>query len=272
MLLWAVLVREFTGKRPIFFWVSLGTLLLVAIACSFPAVRIVDWLVWLPTIGMVAALPFAPKSQSRQTTAVRPQASDVNDALDQVLQQVTRLRTAEGKDAVRATLTAEFAAGERQSTVYVGFCPPFELLPDVEADVADDSEEHRRQRHDQAAAMGGRARRKIRSLRPWRAEQRVGARRHDQGRPPRFAERRPRHQRQAGPRRLSRARREPGARARHADECTDGRTARPRLRAFRPRTSNSPRSTSAIRRSISFPAKRARASTSVSTITTARRR
>jgi hypothetical protein len=64
----------------------------------------------------------------------------MDGATEQILQQVTRLRTAEGNDAVRATVTAEFAPGERQNTVYVGFCPPFELLPEVEANVADDSE------------------------------------------------------------------------------------------------------------------------------------
>jgi hypothetical protein len=30
-------------------------------------------------------------------------------------------------------LRAEFAAGERMATLYVGFCPPFERLPRVEA-------------------------------------------------------------------------------------------------------------------------------------------
>jgi hypothetical protein len=94
----------------------------------------------LPAIGVVAALPFASKNQPDQPAAVRLQVADINDALEEVLQQVTRLRTAEGKDAVRATLAAEFAQGERQSTVYVGFCPPFELLPEVEANIADDSE------------------------------------------------------------------------------------------------------------------------------------
>ena len=34
----------------------------------------------------------------------------------------------------------QFAAGERQVTVYAGFCPPFELLPEVEVNVADDFE------------------------------------------------------------------------------------------------------------------------------------
>src|SRR4051812_33227197 len=36
---WALIVREFTGTRTIFHWVSVGTMLLVAIGCSFPVAR-----------------------------------------------------------------------------------------------------------------------------------------------------------------------------------------------------------------------------------------
>jgi hypothetical protein len=41
--------------------------------------------------------------------------------------------------AIRGTLVAEFVAGQREATLYVAFCPPFERLPDVEAHVTDDS-------------------------------------------------------------------------------------------------------------------------------------
>jgi hypothetical protein len=64
--------------------------------------------------------------------------SDANP--EHVLQQLTRFRTADGKDAIRGTLSAEFMVGERQTTVYVGFCPPFELLPQVEANANGDFE------------------------------------------------------------------------------------------------------------------------------------
>src|SRR4029079_15317041 len=57
---------------------------------------------------------------------------------ERVLQQLTRFRTAEGKDTIRGTVVAEFAVGERQTTVYIGFCPPFERLPQVEANIIDD--------------------------------------------------------------------------------------------------------------------------------------
>ena len=76
---------------------------------------------------------------------------------------------------------------------------------------------HRGQRHREAAAMGGRARREIRPLHSGRADQSADARRHDQDRPARLAERHAGRHRHAGARRLSGARRQSGARPRHAD-------------------------------------------------------
>lgn len=52
-----------------------------------------------------------------------------------LLQQVMRLRDSEGREYIYATLRGEFAAGQRGTSVYVGFCPPFLLLPRVEAEV-----------------------------------------------------------------------------------------------------------------------------------------
>jgi hypothetical protein len=140
MCLWALGVREFTAKRATYFWVSLGTMLLVAVACSFPVARIVDWLVWLPAIGCVAMLPLA--TRVKLPISGRGHLSDTKaDANpERMLQQLTRFRTANGKESIRGTVVAEFAVGERQTTLYIGFCPPFELLPQVEADVNDDFE------------------------------------------------------------------------------------------------------------------------------------
>src|SRR4051794_30086756 len=36
MCMWALAVREFTAKRARYFWLSLCTMLLVAVGCSFP--------------------------------------------------------------------------------------------------------------------------------------------------------------------------------------------------------------------------------------------
>jgi hypothetical protein len=57
-----------------------------------------------------------------------------------IVQQLTRVRLPNGRVEIRGTVLAEFAAGDRLATTYVGFCPPFEMLPKVEA-VADDGVE-----------------------------------------------------------------------------------------------------------------------------------
>ncbi len=54
-----------------------------------------------------------------------------------VLQQLVRVREADGGEAIRGTLLAEFVAGQRNSTLHVGFCPPLEGLPTVEAETGD---------------------------------------------------------------------------------------------------------------------------------------
>ena len=148
-----------------------------------------------------------------------------------------------GRGAVdmKGAIACAVAAGARSSRRARRQAEGLDLVPDHRR-----RGRHRRQRHREAPAMGGRARRELRPLHPRRAEQRRRARRHHQGRPARLAQRHAGGHRQAGPRRLSAARRQSGARAGHADERADGGAARPRQRAFRcRRTSNSPRSTSA---------------------------
>src|SRR4051812_25438598 len=115
MCLWALAVREFTAKRAAYFWISLCTMLLVAVGCSLPAARVVDWLVWLPAVGWIAMLPLITRLQLRWSRRRRLSATMTAANPEQILQQLTRFRTAEGKDAIRGTLAAEFQAGERQT-------------------------------------------------------------------------------------------------------------------------------------------------------------
>ena len=91
---------------------------------------------------------------------------------------------------------------------------------------------HRRQRHAQAAAMVRRHGRKIRSLPARRAEQCRGAGRHHQDRPARLAQRPSDRHRQAGPRRLSRPRRQSDPRPGQADRGAAVGAARQRQRQF----------------------------------------
>jgi hypothetical protein len=68
----------------------------------------------------------------------RPLRTDAT-ATDTQLQQLTRYRAADGTHTIHGTLLAEFEPGDRSTTIYVGFCPPFERLPTVEVEAAGDS-------------------------------------------------------------------------------------------------------------------------------------
>ena len=85
---------------------------------------------------------------------------------------------------------------------------------------------HRGQRHAQAFAMGGRARREVRPLPAGRAEQRRSARRHHQDRPARLAQRPSDRHRPPRPCRLSAAGGKPDPRTGRADRGAAGRAAR----------------------------------------------
>jgi hypothetical protein len=81
----------------------------------------------------------APPQALRPARRSSPAAPCAVLTTELVLQQLARVRTAEGNEAVRGRLVAEFAAGQRDTTLYVAFCPPFERLPDVDTHVTDDT-------------------------------------------------------------------------------------------------------------------------------------
>jgi len=126
--------------------VAAGLILVFAIACSFPGNRILDWLVWFGVSAAAFSAPLLHRLravESTNPTSIR--VADVTDLdtdgdSEKVLQNLTRIRTAEGHEAIRGMLLAEFRPSERQTTLHVGFCPPFERLPEIEANVVDDSE------------------------------------------------------------------------------------------------------------------------------------
>ena len=80
------------------------------------------------------ALPVDPRRGD--LSASRPPA-EPGAVASRVLQQVVRMREADGGEAIRGSLLAEFVAGQRNATLHVGFCPPLERLPVVEAETGD---------------------------------------------------------------------------------------------------------------------------------------
>ncbi len=149
-LAWTIAVRELSHPSAIIPSIAISVLLALAIACSYPGAHILDWLIW-PAVMLEAV--FLPPFRRRQLpiTAATPDphtlsaesSSDVSDQEEEsetILQHLTRIRLDDGREAIRGELTAEFTTGERQTTIYVAFCPPFERLPQIEANIADDSD------------------------------------------------------------------------------------------------------------------------------------
>lgn len=165
LLAWVWAVRTIGARvetdksaRRLLEWLPLVAMLLVAAACSYPGNRWLDWVVWLPALSCawllhdtrvlkyvrlfkIAGSPRDPGSgfiEERGSSDIEP--TDLSNSIQhdgQLLQQLTRIRLAEGREAVHGVLLAEFGAGQQIATLYVGFCPPFEELPYVEAEVAD---------------------------------------------------------------------------------------------------------------------------------------
>jgi hypothetical protein len=85
----------------------------------------------ISTIVAACGLARFPRRKSR--IPVEPTAAGIP------LQQLTRYRSPDGTHSIHGTLLAEFEPGERSTTIHAAFCPPFEVLPEVEVEVTDDS-------------------------------------------------------------------------------------------------------------------------------------
>ena len=139
LLAWAGCIRAISTRlrvpaSPIAFWLPPLTLILFAVGCSYPGERWIDWIVWGLALAVLGRLSVARRPLRRRS----PPADSDGDG-EQLLQQLMRYRMADGRVAIRGTLIAEFAAGERVTDLYAAFCPAFETLPHAEANVADDS-------------------------------------------------------------------------------------------------------------------------------------
>ena len=154
LLLWLWCIRILLGGRPqnriahtqnwqshLFQWAPFASLVLFAYACSYPGARIVDWLFWLSAIALAW---FDPPAFELRHAAAAPQLrihgkppAEMHAPDEQILQQLTRIRTSDGRVAIRGTLAAEFIQGQRSADLYVSFCPPFEHMPEVDTELAD---------------------------------------------------------------------------------------------------------------------------------------
>ena len=130
-------------------WGSSLSLVLVAVGCSFPGNRASDWLIWVPLLvtdllwrqdffdGGDPAVQAGQGSTIATPAPLPPGTADAQAALPaDCSQQIFRVREPDGQEAIYATLQADFQAGQRHATVYVGFCPPLAGRPEIEADPA----------------------------------------------------------------------------------------------------------------------------------------
>ncbi len=143
---WAITVRELSHQSAIVTALTLLSTLMFAVACSYPGTRVVDWLIWpLVMFAIVLLPPLTPQAtddlESIDAASVKiltDEGEEAEEESELVLQRVTRCRTADGRETISGQLLAEFVPGERQATVYVAFCPPFERMPEIEVNLADD--------------------------------------------------------------------------------------------------------------------------------------
>jgi hypothetical protein len=131
LLAWGWLVRFGEGGPRAFLfssWIPLSTMFLFAIGLSYPGARVADWFVWLIACAALVLGPrWLNKTRHGFPAKLRKRRSN------RLIQDLKRYRSGEGRESVRGTLAAEFPPGQRNQTIWVGFCPPFEFLPQVTA-------------------------------------------------------------------------------------------------------------------------------------------
>ncbi|MDZ4658291.1 MAG: hypothetical protein SH868_12000 [Bythopirellula sp.] len=113
-------------------WIGWGaslTLVLFAAGLSFPGNHERDWFIWLPLLICDQLLRHRLFNSSNLKTL--PAKTLALRLSGEQLQQIVRLRGADGHETIHATLRADFQAGQRHATVYVGFCPPLASMPEI---------------------------------------------------------------------------------------------------------------------------------------------
>jgi hypothetical protein len=137
-------------ERRAFAWVGTAALWVVCLGCAPPNQGAPAWLLWLPyaIADHVSRRAFlarggthAPRAHSATPSAPdAPPLQSVEgpgDPPGRVLQSLTRTLSPDGVEKIAGTLRAEFAVGQRHATLYVGFCPPLERLPQIEIEQVD---------------------------------------------------------------------------------------------------------------------------------------
>lgn len=137
-------------------WGPSLAIVLLTVGLSWPMVRLMDWLVWLPLWvadvlwrqSFLVGEPLARLDghegglhQRRGSNGPRREAENAferglleeSDGEEGILvQQLTRLRDPRGGESISGVLSAEFAPEQKMSELYIAFCPPFGRTPQIE--------------------------------------------------------------------------------------------------------------------------------------------
>lgn len=126
-------------------WLGTVALLLMCFGAAWPKLSSFAWLMWLPLVGadwysrmQLLRRTEGASVQTLERSGIPPLTPPFKGggSEESVVQQLVRLRDAHGVESVRGTLRADFVAAQRHVTLYVGFCPPLERLPEIEVEVA----------------------------------------------------------------------------------------------------------------------------------------
>ena len=75
-----------------------------------------------------------PVSSTLSSLDNLPRRINEEEDLEEIVQQLFRVRDEQGHEVVYGTLRADFQAGQRTAVVHVGFCPPLSHLPEIEVE------------------------------------------------------------------------------------------------------------------------------------------
>lgn len=131
-------------------WGSSLALILLAVGCCYPAYHNSDWMIWLPLLiadqfwrqsFFDAGYPtvnstFEDLEEEPQLDLVRPNAKKpiFYHEQEDIVQQLFRVREDNGQEVIYGTLRADFQPEQRTAVVHVGFCPPLDYVPEIEAE------------------------------------------------------------------------------------------------------------------------------------------
>ena len=151
---WTIVERLSSSERRVLWWLPGAAVLLIAVGVSLPSSSFLGlfflWSFLLLEEGIfilrwIHSLPsgWRPYNASIKATQVKQERSSgdppllpsgdwrTGDMPREVSQQIMLARDETGAEFYYGRLRVEFAAGQRMTSLHIGFCPPLEFNPDL---------------------------------------------------------------------------------------------------------------------------------------------